>query len=214
MKYKLIALDLDGTLVEEGSSWVPMHRNFGMTPDEDFKYYKMYHDGKIDAEEWIGIIEKIWKERGNPTKKRFEEILKDYKLVDGVPETIAELKKRGVKTAIVTWAIPLLAEIVAERLDVDYLYANTELIFDDNGNLERIKAKHEFRTSKPLYLEMICKKENITPQEVIAVGDNIEDVRLFEKAGFAIAFRPKHPSVGKAADVVIHDFKDILKYVE
>ena len=214
MKYKLIALDLDGTLVERGSSWVVMHRHFGLTHEEDFKYYKMYHEGKIDAQEWIDTIGKIWKERGNPTKKKIDEILRDYKFIEGVPETVAELKRRGVKTAIVTWAIPILAEMVAEKLDVDYLYANTELIFDDHGNLERIRGKDEFRTSKPLYIEMICKKESITPQEIIAVGDNIEDVKMFEKAGFAIAFRPKRPSVEKAADVVVHDFKDILKYVE
>ena len=58
-------------------------------------------------------------------------------------------------------------------------------------------------------LVQLSQKTGIPLGECIAVGDNISDVCMLEKAGLGIAFNPKYPRVEKAADIVI--IKDLSR---
>ena len=77
------------------------------------------------------------------------------------------LKKAGIKTAIITSENTQIVENRAKKLKVDYLYQGLEHI----GKLEAIKK--------------ICKKENISLNEVAFIGDDINDKEALENVGIA-----------------------------
>ena len=50
--YRLAGFDLDGTLLEEDSSWAAIHRFFGTTRESQ-QSLKLYSEGKIDYKEFM-----------------------------------------------------------------------------------------------------------------------------------------------------------------
>jgi len=77
------------------------------------------------------------------------------------------LRKAGIKTGIITSENTKIVENRAKKLKVDYLYQGLEHI----GKLEIAKE--------------ICKKENITLDEVAYIGDDINCKELLENVGLA-----------------------------
>ena len=77
------------------------------------------------------------------------------------------LRKVGIKTGIITSENTKIVENRAKKLKVDYLYQGLEHI----GKLEIAKE--------------ICKKENITLDEVAYIGDDINCKELLENVGLA-----------------------------
>jgi len=77
------------------------------------------------------------------------------------------LRKAGIKTGIITSENTKIVENRAKKLKVNYLYQGLEHI----GKLEIAKE--------------ICKKENITLDEVAYIGDDINCKELLENVGLA-----------------------------
>jgi len=77
------------------------------------------------------------------------------------------LKKAGIKTAIITSENTKIVENRAKKLQVDYLYQGLE-------HISKLKAIKE-----------ICKKEEITLDEVAFIGDDINDKEVLENVGLA-----------------------------
>lgn len=70
-------------------------------------------------------------------------------------------------------------------------------------------------SNKLPFLEEFCEKHSIKLDEVIAVGDDYNDIPKFKASGFSIAFNTTSAELRKAADVVIesNDLKEILRYI-
>ena len=75
------------------------------------------------------------------------------------------LRKAGIKTGIITSENTKIVENRAKKMKVDYLYQGLE----HKGKLEITKE--------------ICKKENITLDEVAYIGDDINCKELLENVG-------------------------------
>jgi len=50
-------------------------------------------------------------------------------------------------------------------------------------------------------------------EEICFVGDNLNDVPVFEVVGLPIAFNPKHKSVEEAAKYTIYDFNELKPFL-
>ncbi len=125
----------------------------------------------------------------------------------GAKECISYLKKRNVKTAIVSAGLNVLAEKVGSELGIDYVYSNG-INVDENGFLTHegivgVKLKAKDETVKKL-----AEKTGINKASIVAVGNSCFDVPMFEVAGLGIAFNPDDECVKKYADVVISE-KDL-----
>ena len=53
---------------------------------------------------------------------------------------------------------------------------------------------------------------NITPAEVIAVGDGVVDIGMIKKAGLGIAYNASE-QVQKNADIITNDLAVVLDYI-
>ena len=116
---------------------------------------------------------------------------------EGAEKLISNLKNVGYKIAILSGGFTYFGEILRKRYDIDYVYANELEIVDGKltgkavGDIVDAQKKAEL-------LQSIADQENISLQQVIAVGDGANDLPMLNLAGLGIAFHAK-PKVKQGA---------------
>ncbi|HEX54991.1 MAG: phosphoserine phosphatase SerB [Candidatus Altiarchaeales archaeon] len=206
MKIRLIAFDLDGVLVDGLGSWRELHRALG-TEERAMANYKAFYSGEIDFAEWARRDVELWK---GVSAERINEILRRIPLMNGAEETLARLNGK-YKTAIISGGIQQLADIVKDKLGIDYAIGN-RLIFRD-GRVSGIKNYVDLH-SKGEILRKIAEMNGISTTNCAVIGDYLNDIPMFRVAGFRIAFNPKDEEIKRYADEIIYekDLRRILRF--
>lgn len=188
---RLAAFDLDGTILEDNSSWVAIHRKFS-TEHIGAASLRLYTEGKIGYRVFMRRDIASWPK--GVTRGDIAEILAGYKIRREAPRVFEELRARRIKTAIVTSGIDILAEEVAERLGIDHWVANG-LRFDRRGVLMPEGVGRVDPTRKDLAYARFLSKLGIPAKETIAVGDTIYDLAFLKSAGkgFMLAHTTRVP---------------------
>jgi len=223
-KIKLIFFDMDGVLIDVTGYNENGKKVAISTWNAVFDYAGIYHEHERLKElfikgdfpsymEWTDEACRVLQKHGL-TKDKFIEIINSRPLMNGAEETLRELKKRGYKTAVITGSFKALAERVKELLGLDYIIAHCELIFDENGNLKEWKLIPCDFEGKVEYFNKLAKELGLNPSECAYIGDEVNDIPIFSKAGLSIAFNCRKEEVKKVANIVIDkkDLKEILQY--
>lgn len=191
----LAGFDMDGTLLEHESSWAAIHRAFG-TSQRGAASLKLYTEGKIDYREFMRRDIASWPR--DVTRDEIVKILSGYKLRKESPRTISRLRSMGIRTALVTSGIDILAEEVARELRMDHWIANG-LRFDGTGRVLPEGVGRVDPTRKDLAYQRLLTRVGISSKRTIAVGDTIFDLRFLKSArkGFMLAHstRVDDPSI-------------------
>lgn len=119
-------------------------------------------------------------------------------ITEGVEHLISTLRRLGYKTAILSGGFSYFAEHLQERLGMDYVYAN-ELEIVDGKVTGRVVGEIVNGQKKAELLKQLASRENISLQQVIAVGDGANDLPMLSIAGLGIAYRAK-PLVKASAE--------------
>lgn len=131
-------------------------------------------------------------------RSKMEGILARLELNPGVAKLIKEVQKQGYKTAIISGGFKYFAESFRERLKIDYAFAN-DLEWDGDVLTGRVSGPVVNAEEKARLLKVLAEKENLTIDQVVAVGDGANDIPMLLTAGFGIAFHAKE-KVKKAAN--------------
>ena len=134
--------------------------------------------------------------RGLP-ERRILELLDTIPLVEGADRLIGTLKMLGYKTAILSGGFTFFARHLQSRLGIDYVFAN-ELDIVDGAVSGEVKTEIVDGAKKAELLRRIAAEENISLDQVVAVGDGANDLPMLGIAGMGIAFRAK-PLVRQSA---------------
>lgn len=213
MNYKLIAFDMDDTLLSGRTIYVIADRK-GFREEVDRII-------SMDITNYRKTIEIAKLLRGMRVEE-FLEIFRSIPLNENVPEVLNEIRKRKIKTAIISNSYDLAARDLADRLRIDYVIAN-ELVVKD-GVITGLVIPHNkkptdekgdcrsYSVCKSEALKEICDKMGIDPSEAIAVGDGSIDRFMLDTAGLGIAYRPK-ANLEDYADVIIDDMIEILRFL-
>jgi phosphoserine phosphatase len=207
---KLAAFDMDGVLVDIVSSWVYVHRQFGVNNDHSLYAYLR---GDIDDQEFIRRDIALWRDADpGVTSERIRGMLSSAPLMNGAAETMAELRSRSFKTIIVSAGIDLLAERVAKELGMDLQFANG-MRTDDEDKLSgegifRVRLMEKGRT-----VAEAAERLGVGADDIVSVGNSRYDVSMFEHSALGIAFCPEDDHVRRKADVVI-DEKDLRRVLD
>jgi phosphoserine phosphatase len=130
-----------------------------------------------------------------------ESLAKTFELTKGSEELIAALKEMGFKVALISGGFTYFTEILKRRLGFDYAFGN-ELEIKKRRLTGRIKGRIIDAQRKAEIMDEICRKEGITREEVVAVGDGSNDRIMLANAGLGIAFDAKE-ILKKVADGAI-----------
>ncbi|MBR9699760.1 HAD-IB family phosphatase [Candidatus Woesearchaeota archaeon] len=218
MKFKLVCFDVDGTLVDNIEySWQLFHDHFKIEKKKREEAKEKFFTGKISYREWAEHDINLWKEKG-ATKKDFFEAMKSspIALMKGARETIAALKEKGMKLAIISGTINVILEYLLP--DYEELFDDiflSRLFFDNNGHILNIQATEYDMKGKAEALKKIAARENLSLDECAFIGDHHNDVEIAKEAGLAMAFNAKSEELVKVSDVVVKekDLKEILPYL-
>lgn len=204
----LAALDLDGTVLEHNSSWVAIHKHFG-TEQSGADSLRLYTEGKIDYREFMRRDISTWP-RG-VTRKEISGILGGYRVRREAPEVFDEFRSRGIRTALVTSGIDILAKKVARDLRIDHWVANG-LRFDGSGRLLPTGVGRVDPIRKDLAYAKLLTRLGIPPGETIAVGDTAYDLAFLKHAG--LGFMIDHTARVPDPDVIhIERLTQIFDYI-
>ncbi|ACX73531.1 phosphoserine phosphatase SerB [Methanocaldococcus vulcanius M7] len=208
-KKKLILFDFDSTLVNN-ETIDEIAKEAGVE-EEVKKITKEAMEGKLNFEQSL-------KKRVNLLKdlpvEKVENAMKRITLTEGAEETIKELKNRGYIVAVVSGGFDIAVNRIKEKLGLDYAFANRLIVKDGKltGEVEGEVLKED---AKGEILQKIAEIEGIKLEDTVVVGDGANDISMFKKAGFKIAFCAK-PVLKEKADVCVEkrDLREILKYLK
>lgn len=125
------------------------------------------------------------------------DIAQTLPVTEGAEKLVANLKRLGYKTAILSGGFNYFGEYLQRQLGIDYVYAN-ELEVVDGQVTGNVTGQVVDGARKAELLRSIAQQENISLEQSIAVGDGANDLPMLSIAGLGIAFRAK-PIVKESA---------------
>jgi phosphoserine phosphatase len=129
---------------------------------------------------------------------QLQKLLETIPLADGAERLISTLKLLGYKTAILSGGFTFFGAYLQQRLGIDYVFAN-ELEIAAGVVTGKVRSEIVDGQKKAELLQEIARKENISLDQVVAVGDGANDLPMLSIAGMGIAFHAK-PLVRKSAN--------------
>ncbi len=197
-QFRLVTLDLDGTLTREPSIWEYIHKRLGKWYGFAEDYQTQFLAGKISYKEFCERDAQVWK--GMKVGQLFE-IVKAVPFHSGVDELIYYLKQKRLKLSLVSSGLSLLSDWVHQRYGFDYSVSN-DLLHKDGILTGRVKIQVHY-DKKAEWVKKILKKFEVKPEEVIAIGDSRGDMDMFQMVGFSIAFNSSCLDLEKIATVCV-----------
>ncbi|WP_027183005.1 phosphoserine phosphatase SerB [Desulfovibrio inopinatus] len=189
---RLVAFDMDSTLIQtEVIDELAVEAGVG---DQVKAITESAMRGEIDFKQSLRRRLRLLK---GLDESRLQVVADRLPMTEGAERLIVNLKRFGYKIAIISGGFTYFGELLKKRLGIDYLYAN-RLAIEDGVVTGEVVGEIVDATRKAEFLKEIAMKENISLQQVIAVGDGANDLPMLNLAGLGIAFHAK-PVVKKGA---------------
>ena len=176
----LAIFDVEGVLYD--AEYLPILAEKLNKEKEIWEITKKGIEGKID---WVeGLKERVHLLNGIDYNTCVQ-VADSLPIMTGAREACRTLKNAGWKLMAVSGGFTIITDRLKKELNLDFVYSN-ELVFKD-GKLDDVIVNVDADKSKVALIkirEWDEKKENI-----IAVVDGANDIKLFDITGFGIAFR-------------------------
>ncbi len=189
---RLFAFDMDSTLIQ-GEVIDELAKMFGVG-DQVSHITEMAMRGELNFDE--SFTRRVGLLKGLPAE-RVESLLETIPLAQGAERLIRTLRILGYKTAVLSGGFTFFARRLQERLGIDYICAN-ELEIADGVVTGRVVPPIVNGERKAALLREIARDEDISLEQVVAVGDGANDIPMLKVAGMGIAYRAK-PLVRQSA---------------
>lgn len=193
---RLIAFDMDSTLIQSEVIDELAYR-FGVGPEVE-KITRSAMQGELDFKQ--SLQKRVALLKGLDADV-LDQVACNLSLTPGAQRLIQNLKTLGYKIAILSGGFTYFGRYLQKMLQIDYLFAN-ELEVENHRLTGRLSAEIVDGEKKAQLLKYLAQKENISLEQVIAVGDGANDLPMLNLAGLGIAFHAK-PLVRQGAKQAI-----------
>ena len=182
---RLVVFDMDSTLIEaevidELAVEAGVGREVATITEEAMQ-------GNIDFQESFRRRLALLK---GLDESALERVASRLVLTEGAERLISSLRALGYKTAIVSGGFTWFANALKQKLGIDYVYANELQIIGGKVTGE-VQGDIVDAAKKAELLKDIAAQEGIRLEQVIAVGDGANDLKMLAEAGLGVAFRAK-----------------------
>ncbi len=182
---RLIVFDMDSTIVD--AEIINELARVAGVEEEVKRLTERAMEGEMSFEK--ALRERVKLLKGLPVEV-LEKIYQEIKLTEGAKELIKSLKESGYVVALVSGGFSYFTEKLRRELDLDYAFGN-ELEIENGKITGRIKGRVIDAAEKAKIIEEIARKEGISKEDIVAVGDGANDRIMIENAGIGIAFNAK-----------------------
>jgi len=159
------------------------------------------------------------KESGMMDEKRVEllkglryetctEVADTLPIMTGDKEACGALKAAGWKLMAITGGFTIMTERLQKELDLDHVYSN-ELIFKD-GKLDGVKINVDSDKAKSANIKI--QEWDEKKEDIVAVVDGANDIKLFDICGLGIAYRAQ--DIVKDLATTTLEEKDLSKLID
>jgi len=189
---RLFAFDMDSTLIQ-GEVIDELAKLAGVG-DQVSRITEAAMRGELNFDE--SFTRRVALLKGLPAERVYA-LLDTIPLAEGAERLIRTLRLLGYKTAILSGGFTFFAHHLQQRLGIDYVHAN-ELEIVDGAVTGRVLPPIVNGDRKATLLSVIAQHEDISLEQVVAVGDGANDIPMLKLAGMGIAYRAK-PVVRQSA---------------
>ena len=178
----LVCFDMDGTLVKMES--INALAKAAGKGEQMEKLTLQAMLGEVDfRENFIGRVRML---AGIPISF-VQSLAKEMPCADGLENLMNNLRRRNIRTAIITGNFNLFGETLKERLGFDYVFTTEPEI--RNGYLTgEICGEVIDAGVKEMILRNLCRELGIPLENAVAVGDGANDVPMLSAAGVAVVY--------------------------
>lgn len=182
---RLIVFDMDSTLIQ--TEVIDELAVLAGAGDEVKAITHRAMNGEIDFDESLRL--RVSKLKGLKEEK-LQEVLEKLPLTPGVEEFIRTIKGLGYKVALISGGFTYFSDYLKKRLNLDYSFAN-ELEITGGELSGKVKGTIVNANQKAILVKLIAQQENISLEQVVAIGDGANDLPMLATAGLGIAFHAK-----------------------
>ena len=203
-RYDLICFDVDGTLVKHPTGkviWEILNLRFTGSDEINQVRYAMYRAGELTYADWVRLDVQGWIDAG-ATYGGIETAVREFAPAEGALETVWELRRRGLKLAIVSGTLDVVIDTLFPEHPFDDVFSN-RLVFDDGGRLAGWSATPFDLQGKPEAVRQLARKHGTELKRTAFVGDGENDVPVIGVAGTVVAFHPRSAELARRADHVL-----------
>lgn len=116
---------------------------------------------------------------------------------------LQRMKSAGLKTMVISGGFTFFTDRIKTRLDFDYTAANRFEV--SNGKLTgKVLGDIIGATGKAEVMKKVREELGLKREQVIAIGDGANDLKMMEEAGVSIAYHAKPVVQAKATYSLNH----------
>ena len=204
--YDLVCFDVDGTLVRHPTGkviWEVLNRRFTGDDTVNEERHRWYRERRITYPQWVELDVQGWIDAG-ATRAEIIDSVREFERFDGAHETLWELKRRGVRLAIISGTLDIVIDTLFPEHPFDDVYSN-RLDFDEHGVLVGWQATPFDLEGKPVALRELSERHEVALERAAFVGDGANDVPMVGVAGCVVAFNPRSRDLERLATHVIRE---------
>ncbi len=182
---RLVVMDMDSTLIQvEVIDELARLAGVGLQVEE---ITGRAMNGELDFS--AALRERVALLRGL-REQALEEVYRQIPFTPGAKTLVRILKRLGFRTAVISGGFTFFTDRLKEELGLDYAYAN-ELVIAGGAVTGEVRGAIVDGARKAELLEEIARREGVTLDQVIAIGDGANDLPMLGRAGLGIAFNAK-----------------------
>jgi HAD superfamily phosphoserine phosphatase-like hydrolase len=171
----------------------------------------LYEVGLLSLESALKKMFKLF--RGFSVEELLD-VFRKLPLLPHVEAVFAKLRKKGLKTALVSSGLPqVVVENLASRLKADYAFGLKLEINNDmlTGNIKGDVIK---KNGKALIMKKISDQENLTKQDCMVIADDRNNSPIFYPETLKIGYNPDFVIAFKSDYVIRENLLEIASILE
>lgn len=180
------------------------------TPFDWLRYEWLVRNSGLD------MVDPASKHRRLPKKTSL--VVMDF---DGVlTDNLVNVDEDGKESIASSRGDSMGIRLVREGLPIEFIVISTEVNPVVSARCKKLNLEvFQGITDKPSVLRQVLQERNIPPQEVVFIGNDVNDLGCMEIAGYAVVPADAEPEVKRQADLVltrnggkgaVREFCDIL----